>query len=257
MSEEPVNEIPVAQPVPVLGLPLRAATPQVTYVLIGVTVAFYLLQQMSIFLFGYAPFGMDWLEYFGARVNAAILSGQFWRLLTPLLLHGSVLHIAFNMYALLSFGSFLEPLLGHWRFLLLYILAGLSGNVFSFLFSRGYSIGASTAVFGLVMAEGIFLYRNRQLLGREAQRSIGNIVFILGVNLLLGLSPGIDNWGHLGGLLGGMMFAWFSAPRYRVASADPCGTFVRVEDEIGAWHVGFGAALVLIVSFLLLLVKFL
>lgn len=259
MNDDSSNEIAFAElPPQRLELPLRARTPTVTYMLLGITIFFYVLQQISPIFFGYAPFGLDWLEYFGARINAAILAGQFWRLLTPLLLHGSILHIGFNMYALLSFGTFLEPLMGHWRFLLLYLLAGLSGNVFSFLFSGGYSIGASTAIFGLVIAEGVLLYRNRQLLGKQARRAIGNIVFIVAVNLFLGLAPGIDNWGHFGGLVGGMAFAWFAAPKYRLASAvSPLGSFVRVEDEIGAWHVRFGAALVLIFSFLLLLVKFL
>lgn len=254
MSEEPAStsERPVA-----LSLPLRAHAPLVTYTIIGVTIAFYVLQQLSRIFFGYAPFGMDWLTYFGARINSAILAGQFWRLLTPALLHGSILHIGFNMYALLSFGTLLEPLMGHKRFLALYLLSALSGNVLSFLFSGGYSIGASTAVFGLVIAEGVFFYRNRQLLGHQARQAIGNIVFIVIVNLFLGLSPGIDNWGHLGGLLGGLVFAWFAAPRYRVASATSAeGTFYTVEDEIGPGHVRFGAALVLVFSLFLLLVKF-
>lgn len=239
------------------SLPLRAQAPLVTYTIIGVTIAVYVLQHLSRLVFGYAPFGMDWLEFFGARINSAILAGQFWRLLTPVLLHGSILHIGFNMYALLSFGTLLEPLMGHRRFLALYLLSALSGNVLSFLFSKGYSIGASTAIFGLVTAEGVFFYRNRRLLGGQARQAIGNILFIVLVNLFLGLSPGIDNWGHLGGLLGGLVFAWFAAPRYRVASATSAeGTFYTVEDETGPWHVRSGAVLVLVFSLLLLLVKF-
>jgi rhomboid protease GluP len=88
-----------------------------------------------------------------------------WRLFTPLLLHGSIAHIGFNMYALFIIGPGLERYYGHLRFLVLYLLAGFAGNVFSFLFTPALSVGASTAIFGLVAAQGVFLYRHRQLFG--------------------------------------------------------------------------------------------
>jgi membrane associated rhomboid family serine protease len=72
---------------------------------------------------------------YGARINEAILAGELWRFLTPALLHGSLPHIAFNMYALLSFGTSLERHFGHGRFFLLYVLGAFTGNVASFLFS--------------------------------------------------------------------------------------------------------------------------
>ena len=91
------------------------SAPYVTYIIIGVTVVFYILQLVSVWVFGYAipGIGMDWLEYFGARINEAILAGELWRFFTPALLHGSLPHIAFNMYALLSFGAGLERHFGH------------------------------------------------------------------------------------------------------------------------------------------------
>lgn len=238
-----------------LPLPLRAHMPLVTYILLGVTVFVYLLQALSTWWLGYSPLGMGWLELLGARINSAILAGEFWRLLTPLLLHGSLLHIAFNMYALVIFGTLLEPIFGHGRFLALYLLGGFAGNVLSFLLSSGYSIGASTAIFGLAAAEGVFFFRNRALLGQGARQALGNVVVIILINLLLGLSPGIDNWGHLGGLIGGLLFAWFAAPRYRVVLAAQ-GSFATVVDQTGAWHVRLGAAFVLVFFTLLLLVKF-
>ena len=166
----------------------------------------YLLQLASVPLFGYANAAaqMDWLEAYGARINDLIRAGELWRFLTPVLLHASIPHILFNMYALMIFGVGLERHFGHWRFLLLYVLGGFTGNVLSFLLSSGYSVGASTAIFGLVGAEGIFLYQNRKLFGNQFGRAIGNVIFVVAVNLLLGLTPGIDNWGHVGGLLGGL-----------------------------------------------------
>ena len=124
------------------------------------------------------------------------------------------------MYALLVIGVGLERYFGHWRYLLLYLLGGFTGNVLSFLFTSGYSVGASTAIFGLIGAEGVFLYQNRQLFGRQFGRAIGNVIFIVVVNLAIDFVPGsgIDYWGHIGGLLGGLIFAWFAGPRWEVGA---------------------------------------
>lgn len=195
----------------------------VTYVLIGVTVVMYILQMLATAVFGYAVYDIGWLEFFGARINGAILAGEVWRFITPVFLHGSLTHIFFNMYALLSIGSFLERHLGHVRFILLYFLGAFAGNVFSFLLtgSNGYSLGASTAVFGLIAAEAVFFYQNRALFGSHAKQAIGNAIFIIVINLFIGLYPGIDNWGHVGGLVGGAMFAWFAGPRWAVIGIPP------------------------------------
>jgi len=185
--------------------------PRVTQVILGLTVLVYLLQQLTLFLTG-----VDYPEALGVKFNDLILQGQVWRLFTPMLLHGSILHIGFNMYALYAIGPGLERYYGRVRYLLLYILAGFAGNVASFLISPNPSLGASTAIFGLLGAEGVFLYQNRQLFGPAAKRSLINVITIAGINLLIGLSPGIDNWGHVGGLVGGALFAWFAGPRFRV-----------------------------------------
>jgi rhomboid protease GluP len=189
----------------------------VTYSIIGITVFFYVLQLLSTF-----TLGKDILILYGARINEAILAGEIWRFLTPALLHGSIPHIAFNMYALLSFGTGLERYFGHGRFLLLYLLGAFTGNVASFLFSPGYSVGASTAIFGLLGAEAIFLVQNRKLFAGQFRSAIGNIIFIAAINLfIIGSLPGIDNWGHIGGLLGGLMFTTFAGPSYEVEGIYP------------------------------------
>jgi len=132
--------------------------------------------------------------------------------------HGSLAHVGFNMYALLSFGSGLERHFGHGRFFLLYMLGAFGGNVMSFLFTDAVSVGASTAVFGLIGAEGVFLYQNRKLFAHQFRSAISNVIFIVGVNLFLGLAPNIDNWGHIGGLVGGLMFTSFAGPLWDVES---------------------------------------
>ena len=247
-----MNEYPASNsPQPVSTQPVRVALPQaapyVTYTIIGVTVVFYLLQVASVFVFGYPTTfsNIDWLELYGARINEFILAGQLWRLLTPALLHGSPTHIFFNMYALLSFGTSLERYFGHGRFITLYVLGAFTGNVTSFLFSDGYSVGASTAVFGLIGAEAVFLYQNRKMLAGQFRSAIGNVLFVIAINLfLVGSLPGIDNWGHIGGLVGGLMFTWFASPIWEIEGIQP---MLQLVDRRPTREVVTGAALVLIV----------
>jgi len=218
----------------------------ITYGLIGVTVFFYVMQMLSTAIWGYAIYQMDWLELFGARINSAIRAGDYWRFITPVFLHGSLAHIFFNMYALFSIGSLLERHLGYTRFFALYFLSAFSGNVFSFLFTgeSGYSVGASTAVFGLIGAVLIFFYQNRQLFGSYARQAISNIVFIIGINLFIGLAPNIDNWGHVGGLLGGAMFAWFASPLWAVSGIAPD---LKLADQREPREIITGASIVLLI----------
>jgi rhomboid protease GluP len=219
-----VNEYPPdsPQPPPPPHQGVRAALPRsapyVTYFIIGITVFFYVLQLVSEYIFG-----QDILILYGARFNEAILAGELWRFITPALLHGSLPHIAFNMYALLSFGTGLERHFGHGRFLLLYLLGAFAGNVASFLFTGGsYSVGASTAIFGLLGAEAVFLIQNRKIFAGQFRSAIGNIIFIAAINLfIIGSLPGIDNWGHIGGLVGGLMFTSFAGPLYEVEGIYP------------------------------------
>lgn len=194
----------------------RGVSPIVVYVLMGVTIFVYLLQMIT-----QSVFGIDLPATFGLKANELIMQGQIWRLFTPMFLHGSIIHLGFNMYALYVIGAGLERFYGHGRFLTLYLLAGFCGNVMSFLFTTSPSLGSSTAIFGLLGAEGVFLYQNQKMLGRMAQRSLINLVMIAVINLIIGLSPAIDNWGHIGGLIGGSLFALFAGPVFRVEGIYP------------------------------------
>ncbi len=200
------------------SVPIRAAVsvPLVTYIFMGVNILVFLLQLASQFIFS-----VDYPVAVGVKANELIVQGQFWRLFTPMFLHGSILHLAFNMYALFVFGQSLERYFGHGRFLALYFLSGFAGNVFSFIFSSAPSLGSSTAIFGILGAEGVFLYQNRSVLGRVGQRALMNLITIAVINFIIGLSPGIDNWGHLGGLIGGAIFTWFAGPLLQVEGIYP------------------------------------
>ena len=210
--------------------------PIVTYTILAVTVLVYLLQMAT----QYSGTGIDLPAAWGMKVNNLIVAGQFWRLITPVFLHGSIIHIAFNMYALLIFGPGLERFYGHGRYLALYFISGFAGNVASFLFSSANSLGSSTAIFGLLGAEAVFLYQNRKLYGQRAQRALINLVVIAGINLVIGLQPGIDNWGHIGGLLGGTLFAWFAGPVLRLEGSYPNLTLTDQRGSSSSWLAGLG-----------------
>lgn len=190
--------------------------PYITYTLLALNVFFFLLQNL-----------FPEVAFYGLKINELILQGEFWRLFTPMFLHGSILHLGFNMYALYIFGPGLERYYRHGRFLLLFLLGGFAGNVFSFMFTDSPSLGSSTAIFALLGAEGVFLYHNQKVFGGVARRALTNIVMIALVNFVIGLSPGIDNWGHLGGLLGGTIFAWLGGPLLEVRGISPD---LRLED---------------------------
>lgn len=246
MNYETSPSPPEAQPPRQPGrVALPQAVPYVTYTILGVTVLFYILQVLSVALFGYPTTfsNIGWLELYGARINEFIRAGEVWRFLTPALLHGSLTHIFFNMYALLVFGTGLERYFGRGRFFTLYVLGAFAGNVMSFLFSDGYSIGASTAVFGLIGAEAVFLFRNRKLLAGHFRSAIGNVLFIIAINLfLVGSLPGIDNWGHIGGLVGGLTFTWFASPLWEIEGIQP---YLQLADRRSTGEVLTGAILVL------------
>lgn len=215
-AQPPVR--PYNQSTPV-RVQVQGGPPYVTYSLMGITIFVFLLQMGTLYLTG-----NDLPAYIGMKANSAIVHGQYWRLITPLFLHSDslILHIVFNMYALYAFGPSLERYYGHGRFVILYFLAGFTGNVLSFMFSSANSLGASTAIFGLVAAEAVFLYRNRKLLGSRVQSALINLLVIVVLNLFLGFSSGfVDNWGHIGGLIGGALFAWFGGPLMTVEGIYP------------------------------------
>jgi rhomboid protease GluP len=222
--------------------------PVLTYVIFGLTVLIYLIQVFSGLLFG-----TDLPSVYGLKVNELIVQGEYWRLLTPMLLHGSLLHIGFNMYALYILGRRIERLFGPVRFLLVYIVAGFVGNVFSFFFTQSPSLGSSTAIFGLLGAEGVFIYQHRKIFGKQFNQQLWQIVQVAVVNILIGLSPGIDNWGHIGGLIGGMVFTLLAGPLFKLEGSPPLLTLRDQRDHVRAYLVfaGIGVIISILVRFVI------
>jgi rhomboid protease GluP len=214
--------------------------PLVTMVLLVCTTLIYFLQVLTNHLLGY-----DLPAALGVKANDLILAGQYWRLLTPVFLHGSILHIGFNMFALYILGRRVEQYFGPFRFLGLYLVSGIAGNLFSFIFTSAPSLGSSTAIFGIIGAEGVFIYQHRRLFGKQFKVALRQIIQIAAINLLIGLSPGIDNWGHVGGLIGGAVFCWFGGPLYSILNTPPV---IRLQDQ----RTELRAALILVLELLVL-----
>jgi rhomboid protease GluP len=162
-----------------------------------------------------------------------IMRGQIWRLITPMFLHGSILHLGFNMYALYAIGTTIERFYGRGRYLALFLIGGFAGNVMSFIFTLNPSLGSSTSIFGLLGAEGVLFYHNREVFGAIAPRALTQVIVIGVINLIIGMTPnsGIDNWGHIGGLIGGTLFAWFAGPLLRRQGMYPPYTIADVRSQ--------------------------
>jgi membrane associated rhomboid family serine protease len=144
------------------------------------------------------------LAQLGGSVGALIATGEYWRLLTSMFLHAGLLHIAFNAYALWIFGSMVEPEIGRWRFLAVYLSTGLAAAAASYAFLDPFTVGvgASGAVFGIF---GVFLVYNykRRYTALGAARLRAGLV-MLALNAFLGFSiAGIDWRAHVGGLIAG------------------------------------------------------
>jgi len=128
-----------------------------------------------------------------------VAHGDWWRLGTSMFLHASFLHIALNMFSLYWVGSILEQVIGHWRFLLLYLVSGIAGSAGALLWSPNVpTVGASGAIFGLLGALLILELRGRISTG-------GQIAALIVINLVFtfALSSSISVGGHLGGLVAG------------------------------------------------------
>lgn len=175
--------------------------PVVTYGLLIVTSAFYLI--------GLIPGGIGFAVRNALAFYAPLAYTEPWRLVTVTLVHASIWHIAFNMLALWALGRSLEPLLGRWRFLTLYVLSALGGSVLTALLApQSVVVGASGAVWGLLGAMFI--------IGRHLGANVTAIAVLLGINLVITFIPGSNiAWqAHIGGgLVGALIGVIFARTR--------------------------------------------
>ena len=169
--------------------------PVITYLLIGICILMfiitYLFQREDIFILG-------------GNIKDLTRNGEYYRLLTCIFLHGGIIHITCNMYSLYIIGTQLESFFCKIRYLIIFLLSGICGSVLSLAFSNSnsISIGASGAIFGLLGAILYFGYHYRVYLGNVLKNQIIPIILLnLGIGFIV---SGIDNFAHIGGLIGGI-----------------------------------------------------
>lgn len=170
--------------------------PVVTTILIALNVIMFLLS-----VFDYSFVINTFANYY---LN--VKNGEIYRLITAAFVHANVLHIFFNMYALYALGPQIEKFYGRKRYLLIYLGSALLGSLLSVVLTNNVSVGASGAIFGLFGAMLYFGYKYRATLDGFLR---SGIIPVIVINLLLGfMIPGIDVYGHIGGLLGGLVLSY-------------------------------------------------
>ncbi|HEY6251517.1 MAG TPA: rhomboid family intramembrane serine protease [Candidatus Angelobacter sp.] len=145
----------------------------------------------------------------GANVGPYTYSGEYWRLIMAGFIHGSFMHILFNMWCLWSLGQLSEKLFGSWITIAIYLLTGVGGAMLSIFWNPSqFEVGASGAIFGLCGAilSGV-KFGNVSLSAWQKRSITSSLIFFAGFNLYLGYNlPGIDNVCHIGGFITGLIF---------------------------------------------------
>ena len=196
---------------PTLVQRLRAAP--ITAAIIAMNVALFAWMQQS----GGAD-DTGTLLRFGALEPLHVWAGEYWRLFTCMFMHGSWLHVGVNMYMAAGWATALERALGKKRFVLVYLVSGLTGScasmVWSSLFQPHMSVGASGALFGVMGA--VLALRHRQLgsfAAFFADRSIRSLLMQVGILTAVGVYLHFDNAAHFGGLAAGFLITWLIVTR--------------------------------------------
>ncbi|WP_020167355.1 MULTISPECIES: rhomboid family intramembrane serine protease [Methylotenera] len=179
----------------------------VTQLLFSINVLVFVAMLFGGAGFWHSPNGiqLNW----GANFGPATQDGEWWRLGTAMFLHFGAVHLALNSFALWDAGQLVERMYGHWRFLCIYLVSGLCGNLVSLVVQGNSAVsgGASGAIFGIYGAAFIFLWRERAAISKHEFRWLfgGGLAFSA-LTIVLGfIIPGIDNAAHIGGFVTGIL----------------------------------------------------
>ena len=193
----------------------RIKTPIITYSLVIINILVFL----SMYIFGNGSTDINTLVNFGAIYSPLIKVGEYYRLLFAGFIHIGVIHLFVNMYSLLAIGTRLESLIGKWKFLIVYLVSLIIGNLMSMLFiGNSISAGASGALFGLFGALLYFGYHYRVYLGSMMASQVIPIL-IINFSLPFFLS-GIDLAAHIGGFVAGLLTLWALGEEYKSNRSD-------------------------------------
>ena len=210
-------------------------TPFVTYTLIAICVLAFIIPYLT------GKFN-EFISLF-AVYKPAIVKGEYYRLLTAPFLHANIAHIVFNCYALYVIGRELESYIGHFKFLIVYLFSAITGSLMSIIFlGNGVSVGASGAIFGLMGSLIYFGFHYRVYLEQVLKREIIPLVIL---NLLLGfIIKGVDNYAHIGGLIGGFLITVGLGIKYKETTFEKVnGYIMSIIYLIFLIYMGFTPAL--------------
>lgn len=154
-----------------------------------------------------------------AGVNLYIVQGEYWRLVTPMILHNGFAHMLFNSFSLVLFGPALERILGKMKFIFVYATAGIAANIATLLLEPMTYIhaGASGAIFGLFGFYAAIIVFRKDLLSRQNSQTILTII-VIGV-IMTFLQPNINVTAHIFGLIAGLLIGAASFSKGRLPTA--------------------------------------
>lgn len=157
------------------------------------------------------------LVYYGGRWNEKIVLGEYWRFITYSLIHGNLIHLLFNLYALNIICKGLEKNFGIFRSIIVFIITTWYSGLISFLFSPStISIGISGFIFGAIGSLTIYYYKLKSIV-KNADLKFKEMYTLAIINFLIGLLiPNIDNYGHIGGYIAGCISSYFLSPTYGI-----------------------------------------
>ncbi len=185
-----------------------------SYVVTPVLVYLNVIVFIAMVLSGVSPLHPTTKALFmwGGNYRLAVVDGEWWRLLSYMVLHAGGLHIFMNMFALLYVGMFLEPLMGRLRFASAYVLTGVCAGVLSIIMhSNSVGVGASGAIFGMY---GVFLsiLTTSHIQKTMRKTMLRSMLFFVVFNLMTGLQGNVDNAAHIGGLVSGFTMGYVFYP---------------------------------------------
>ena len=175
---------------------LEPKKPIVTYILLAIIGLVY--------LYGFATNKLDLIYEYGVARDL-VRDGEIYRLLTGAFVHVDLIHLLCNCYALYVIGNMVEGYFGKKKYIIIYLISAITGSLLSIAMSSSFSIGASGAIFGLLGALLYFGYHYRVYFGSVI---LSRIIPVIIINLGIGFSiDGIDNFAHIGGLIGGFLIS--------------------------------------------------
>ncbi|KAK6125463.1 hypothetical protein DH2020_040796 [Rehmannia glutinosa] len=157
---------------------------------------------------------------YGAKINNLILTGEWWRLVTPIFLHWGIFHIALGSWVLFTFGREVSREYGSFTFLLIYVLGGISGNLISFLHTPEPTVGGTGPVFAIIGAWLIYQVQNKDVIARDAsERLFQNAIITTALSFVLSNFGPIDDWSHFGAMFTGIAYGFVTCPTLQVKDA--------------------------------------